>query len=303
MSRSRRAGPDRSAKRLREEQIDFGDGSVFVGETAAGEPHRGSLIMTDDDGEEVCCWTGAFVNGVLEGEGREKTNEYEFVGSFAGGVKHGAGKMTFHPCGLTIDGRWSEGALHGEGCTVIFPDQQLRIECRFERGEFVSGTTADGRRWEAQGDFPGQRPTQSDPYEERYVEERRSTVVGAGQGLFARRALPAGLLACYYNGLLVEHAVVDSRSWRFNANTISLDEDFCLDVPLSHTRSRAYSATLGHKVNSSRQLCNCEYVRAFHPFWGSIKAVRTTRPVAKGEELFTFYDYKNERRPPSWFQE
>jgi hypothetical protein len=289
-------GPPKRAR------IEFEGGAVFVGETRQKKPHgAGTLSVASEDGEEEACWSGTFAEGELAGEGEERTREYSFVGSFRAGVKHGRGQITFRSCGLVIEGQWKQGALHGRGCVVIFPDKKLRMTCKFDRGQFVSGKTGDGRQWEAQGEFPGSHPLQPDPYEERLVEEKKSTLAGAGQGLFAKCALAAGQLACYYNGLLVEHSVVDNRSWRYNSNTISLDDDFCLDVPLAHASSRVYCATLGHKVNSSRALCNAEYVPAFHPFWGSIKAVRTTRAVAAGEELFTFYDYRNERRPPSWF--
>jgi hypothetical protein len=110
------------------------------------------------------------------------------------------------------------------------------------------------------GDFVAQ-PCQSDPYEEQYVVVGKSTLNGAGEGLFAKTDLPANFLACYYNGLLVEHEIVDKRSWRFNGNTISLDDHFCLDVPLAYASTRKLSLFivgfgLRALISDQKVLCN-----------------------------------------------
>ena len=39
-----------------------------------------------------------------------------------------------------------------------------------------------------------------DPYEARLVSVRRSKMAGGGEGVFARRDLPAGTLAAFFNG-------------------------------------------------------------------------------------------------------
>lgn len=49
-------------------------------------------------------------------------------------------------------------------------------------------------------------PKLPDPYERRCVCRRRSSVTGGGQGLFARRLLPAGTTVAYYNGAGIDHA-------------------------------------------------------------------------------------------------
>jgi hypothetical protein len=49
-----------------------------------------------------------------------------------------------------------------------------------------------------------------------------STVPNSGEGLFALGPLAAGVICALYNGLRLTHAVVDSRGWELNANTISL---------------------------------------------------------------------------------
>ena len=212
--------------------------------------------------------------------------------------KEGKGELTFQ-CGFKISGVWKEGVLQGKA-TGRFPDG-MQMSIMWKDGEFATGTV--GRmHYEAQGDFPGRFPLQADPYECKYVYVEKSTVPGAGEGLFALRNLKCGALICYYNGTLLTHKVVDDRSWRYNNNTISLDEDWCIDVPLKHSSSKKYTATLGHKVNSSPEP-NCEYCECFHPFYGAIKGVRALRDIRKDEELFTFYDYKGEARVPHWYKQ
>ena len=45
----------------------------------------------------------------------------------------------------------------------------------------------------------------SDPYETENTLCLPSRISGAGDGLFARRDLPAGAVVAYYNGLRIEH--------------------------------------------------------------------------------------------------
>ena len=70
---------------------------------------------------------------------------------------------------------------------------------------------------------PGPAPLVADPYESRCVEVRPSLVAGAGEGLFARRALPAGRVVAYYNGVRLLQEEVDGRSWKVNENCIAMD--------------------------------------------------------------------------------
>ena len=253
------------------------------------------------EGEERVELRGPFVGSEsLSGRGEERTLLHRFEGLFREGRRHGPGRLAF-ACGTTLRGTWRDGTLTGMAETT-FPDG-MEMQCRFdEHGEFLVGLMKDGSEWPAQGEFPGRYPTRRDPYEVRHTVVEKSTVQGAGQGVFALHDLPANFLAVYYNGCLVSHEQVDSRSWRFNANCISLDADFVLDVPNAYASDKRYCATTGHKVNSvtGDNAPNCEYVRAFHPFYGNIKAVRTLVPVKQGQELFTSYAYVNERRPPAW---
>ena len=44
---------------------------------------------------------------------------------------------------------------------------------------------------------------------------------------------------------------VDARDWRENSNTISLDDDWVIDVPKQYASTNVYCASLGHKANHS----------------------------------------------------
>ena len=278
-------------------EIEYDFGGRYTGASRKRLRHGPGRLIIEDEGAE---WSGEFHDDLLIGAGREKTSAYEYRGAFVDHVKQGPGVMTMLPCRMRLEGSWDEGALHGS-VRCLFPDGRFEMQCQFDHGEFLSGSCSAGE-YEEQGDFPGVNPVQPDPYEEQYVIIGKSSIPGAGEGLFAKKAVPAGLLVSYYNGEYIDHKTVDARSWRYNSNTISLDDSVCLDVPLSHALSRQYRATTGHKVNNSREN-NCEYTRAFHPFYGQIKAVQTTQPVAAGEEFFCRYDYKDEPRPPAWWRE
>jgi len=45
----------------------------------------------------------------------------------------------------------------------------------------------------------------SDCYENSTVVCQESKIIGAGDGLFAKKDLPANLIISYYNGLIIKH--------------------------------------------------------------------------------------------------
>jgi hypothetical protein len=133
-------------------------------------------------------------------------------------------------------------------------------------------------------------PLLRDPFERARTEARPSSIPGAGEGLFAVRALAAGEIACFYSGIRIAHAVVNGRGWEENDNTLSVDNDTVVDVPPACVPKANYSATLGHKANHSFTP-NARYEPFEHPRFGSIKCVRATQRVAKGAEVTCHYDY------------
>ena len=83
-------------------------------------------------------------------------------------------------------------------------------------------------------------------------------------------------MVSFYNGVRLTPAVVDSRDWALNSNTITLGDDTVLDVPPPYDQTTAYTASLGHKANHSFDN-NAEYELYDHPRFGPIKCLRTRR--------------------------
>ena len=92
-----------------------------------------------------------------------------------------------------------------------------------------------------------------------------------------------------------------SRSWAENCNTILPDDaGYALDVRAPYQDTKLFCASLGHKANHSVKQQNCRYANAYHPRFGHISSVVTTKPVKKGEELFVDYLF-NEHWDRPWF--
>ena len=93
-----------------------------------------------------------------------------------------------------------------------------------------------------------------------------------------------------------------------NDNTISLDENIVIDVPVKYADLSVYCATLGHKANHSFQP-NCKYSPFEHPYFGKIKCICTIRKVQANDELTVAYGYdhnglgKNNADAPLWYKE
>eukprot|EP00937_MAST-01D_sp_MAST-1D-sp2_P003711 g3711.t1 len=145
------------------------------------------------------------------------------------------------------------------------------------------------------------QPLLHDPYERRTVFVARSRMPGAGEGLFARCALPAGRIVSWYNGVKVPCTEVDGRSdWALNDNVINLDADTAIDVPPECSSTAQYCASLGHKANHAAPgTNNAEYDDCFHPRFGDIKCVRLVRGVAAGDEITVDYMFLDET--PDWY--
>ena len=143
-------------------------------------------------------------------------------------------------------------------------------------------------------------PLVHDLYETMTVRVAPSKLAGAGEGLFARRALVRGDVCAFYSGALCAHAEVDTRPWECNDNTISLDDEWVIDVPKAFASVEHYAASLGHKANHSHTLQNAEYFfPCFHPRFGLIKGIRAIKDVTAGDEILVVYGYTDEM--PSWY--
>jgi hypothetical protein len=75
-------------------------------------------------------------------------------------------------------------------------------------------------------------PTVADLFEATTVEIRPSAIAGAGDGLFARRDVPAaGELVAYFNGVCVSTTMATGKGMRRSDYSILLDSTTALDVP------------------------------------------------------------------------
>lgn len=93
----------------------------------------------------------------------------------------------------------------------------------------------------------GDTPLRRDPYETTSVFVAPSSEPGGGEGLFARRALPAHSVVAYYAGVRITHRDEKRRDWRLNSNSISLNDTHVIDVPAPFDSTDRYCASLGHK--------------------------------------------------------
>ena len=80
-----------------------------------------------------------------------------------------------------------------------------------------------------------------------------SRISGAGDGLFARRDLPAGAVVAYYNGLRIEHGERYSTNSDSNYE-IYVDWNYTersawIDIPAECVDVEDYRASLAHKSN------------------------------------------------------
>jgi len=86
------------------------------------------------------------------------------------------------------------------------------------------------------------------------------------------------------------------------------EEGIVLDVPGILGSTNYYIASLGHKVNHTFDPAkrNSVYAHCQHPRFGHIKSVKTTRKVAKDEELLVNYGYDIHNVTgdgvPAWFE-
>ena len=121
----------------------------------------------------------------------------------------------------------------------------------------------------AHGWIFGLPPNLTDPFEKSTVFVRPSTLEGAGQGLFVRRAVRAGHLISFYSGLMLDCDKGNGRSsldrrvegeddkHKRNRNSLFFMDmtnpdkkfDVCVFVPQEYSSLDQYSATLGHKAN------------------------------------------------------
>ena len=137
-------------------------------------------------------------------------------------------------------------------------------------------------------------PLRPDPYEVKHVEVKKSSIPGAGQGLFAIKAIEKGQLVAFFNGVPMENEGSDY--------SIKYDDWLMLDIPESCRSTKAYCATLAHKICHSFEP-NSQYAYAFHPRFGKrIRCAIAVKFIEVGEEITCNYKYKFDKSP-DWYKD
>lgn len=218
-----------------------------------------------------------------------------YVGSFGYGALHGKGVFSY-PDGASIRGEWDRGELRkGRIIASTFP-KLFQETLKKRENEILYFDQSTRERLSRQ-------PLRQDAYEFCYSYVQPSSIPGAGEGLFAKVDLPAGFVCAFYNGIRVPLKITNKRTWRENANNISLNNGMCIDVPADLSDLNVYCATTGHKCNHHPTLQNAAYDTFYsHPVFGKIKCIRTTRAVSQDEEIFVGYGYKP-GQGPLWYRQ
>ena len=74
-------------------------------------------------------------------------------------------------------------------------------------------------------------------------------------------------------------------------------------VPVPYWNISAFRHSLGHKINHSFKYNNTKFGFAYHPRFGNVRAIVTTKNITKGEEILTVYGYELGSRVPQWYSD
>jgi histone-lysine N-methyltransferase SETD7 len=150
------------------------------------------------------------------------------------------------------------------------------------------------------------RPLLRDPYEMEYVVVALCKDIHKGEGLFARKYVPANTILAFYNGVKLEGKdCIKSDTWEEDAYKImdlletEETESGVLDIPPEYQDTQHYCASLAHKTNHSFKP-NTKFTLFSHPRFGLVPALVTLLPVPHGSEVLVNYDYAYDEAPP-WF--
>ncbi len=304
----------------------FPDGSSLLGTYVAAVLEGKGLYSYSDGRTMVAQW----INGKLNGP----FTEYNEDGSIALEGNHQDDKRTgylkvFYNFGAISWGKVDEQeTLTGPDILYVYPDYHHILVGQFSDGmlqqahwahlncsindpiPIVSLDTQNNESVyydKSTYNCLSKYPLVSDKYEQDKAYVSKSSMINAGEGLFANKYVSEGTVVSFYNGIRLSHEEVDSRDWSLNEYTITLDDHVVLDVPNDSVTLDKYCATLGHKANHSSHP-NCEYVLYDHPRFGEIKAIQAICDVNRNTELTCDYAYchkhmnTGEDDLPTWFE-
>lgn len=148
-----------------------------------------------------------------------------------------------------------------------------------------------------------------DPYERTTVYVK--SVPGKGEGLFARRDIAKDEVISYYAGMAFNVTArpifTTNQSWSemmdIHKNLIvAADPNIMLNIPKAFWSLAKYRATLSHKCNHSFKRDNARFIYPYHPRYGVIRGLASTKAIAKGQEILVDYGYDiKSKKLPRWY--
>lgn len=278
----------------------------------------GKVSLMDGD----CTLEGCFVQGQLHGPVRGLTSRgrLAWAGLFKHGRSFGASWRGLEGGGFLYGSVGPKGLFSGHKNAFIYPDMKTALHGSFEDGKMVETVPVDVREvymersgtilrlkftkppyrapiyqhWPSGLDYVSVPPLQEDPYEQKYVYAERSKMSDhAGDGLFAKRDVPANTTIAFYNGIRVrpeEPYPFENTGYQIYVDWNKPSEvtsDY-MDIPPDYVSITRYRATLGHKINHSFDP-NCRWGIINHPTFGRIPRVVTIKNIKAGTELSCHY--------------
>jgi histone-lysine N-methyltransferase SETD7 len=145
-------------------------------------------------------------------------------------------------------------------------------------------------------------PLVRDPYEHQTVYVAKSKIEFAGEGLFAKRFIPAGTLVALFNGIRQRETGIMKKMTEFSDYRIGMGSgDVCLDIPNAYIGLDKYCATTGHKACHSFQP-NSGFQEFAHPRFGRIMSIMAEVDIKSNEEVLVSYNYRI-HQAPVWYQQ
>ncbi|TRY79905.1 hypothetical protein TCAL_09831 [Tigriopus californicus] len=267
----------------------------------------------------------------------------EFYASFGGVLAYRSGQLTRSVVLVLVGGGMLVGTLDsnfkftGKDLAFVYPDFELAYVGRFENFVMKEGRIAQviGERTNAFGikelmfstpkaNSPvfyyspptnvslGEGPKVLDPYDHRTIKLDASTIEEAGEGVFARRKIPAFSSACTFSGINLRnseevqlylnpfrsHLPIMQRSMKYGIKLQRYPFQQFQIPPHMDLTLGSWKPNLGHKVNAillSKR--NVMFLDFEHPRYGLIMHCYALRDIQAGEELFSYYGIGND-----WFK-
>ena len=266
--------------------------------------------LNDDDDDDINCNQKIDINLIFKIWNEKYKNNLRLVfnGNYKNDERNGNGTLYFEDGG-EINGKWINGILNDDNATYIFPNKKSKFVGKWKNGDMINAVFID-KNGKINNDISycydiatniniGKYPLLKDKYEENRVYVKKSTIYDGGNGLFAKCDLDKNEIISFYNGLHIKHEIINNRLWCKNSNALTINCEFCVDIPNNLVGINKYCASLAHFANHNWLKQNCKYDTYYSPRFGDIKCLRTIKKIKKNTEIFVDYDYKNEW--PQWY--